>query len=160
RSQRESEAWLTLVVDSIPSLISFIGANQRYVLGNRAYRDWLGIDPATLPGRTVREVLGEENYAHLLHQLDRVLAPASARYTVPFRFSGGRLGTIEVLNVPYRALDGRVVGFVALAHDVTEQKSLEAAREALLACEQAAREGAERFARTEAKLREFEQQLL
>ncbi|MCI0570612.1 MAG: PAS domain-containing protein, partial [Myxococcaceae bacterium] len=122
----ESEAWLRLVVDSIPSLIAFVDADQRYVLCNDAFHTWFGVDPATLPGRTVREVVGEENYARVRPHIEQVLAGESVRWSVPFRFSGGRLGAIEATAVPYRALDGRVVGYVLLVQDVTERKRLEA----------------------------------
>ena len=122
----ENEAWLRLIVDSIPSLISFIGADQRYLLGNSAYQAWFGVAPGTLRGRPMREVVGEENYARALPSIQRVLAGELVRLSGPVRFAGGRQGHVEGMYVPHFAPDGQVVGFVSLVQDVTERKRLEA----------------------------------
>lgn len=156
----ESETWLRLVVDSIPSLIAFVDSNQRYLLGNDAYLEWFGVRPGTLRGRTVREVVGEANYAELLPHIQRVLAGEVVHYCEPLRRVAGRRTAAEGIFVPHRSSDGRVVGYVVLVHDVTERSQLAAQREALLVREQSARETAERLAREEARLREYEQQLL
>ncbi|MCI0570611.1 MAG: PAS domain-containing protein, partial [Myxococcaceae bacterium] len=122
----ESEERLRLVVDSLPSLIAYIDADQRYVLGNAAYCTWYGVAPGTLHGRTVREVVGEENYARIRPYIERVLAGEVVHYSEPFLFAGGRHGHAEATLVPHRGPDGRMLGYVVLVQDVTERKVLEA----------------------------------
>jgi PAS domain-containing protein len=39
-----------------------LGPHLRNRFANHAYRDWFGIDPATIPGKHIREVIGEERY--------------------------------------------------------------------------------------------------
>jgi len=68
----------------VPVLINFVDAQQRYVLNNRAYRDWFGVEPETLKGKMVREVVGEENYASIRSTLERVLAGEQVEQETPF----------------------------------------------------------------------------
>jgi PAS domain S-box-containing protein len=124
---RESEARLKLVFDTLPSPINFVDAEQRHLLANRTYSEWFGVDVGTLKGRSVREVIGEENYRQVAPYLARACAGETVEYEVPFVFAGGRHGIIHATHVPYRAPDGALRGYVSLMQDVTERKALETA---------------------------------
>jgi PAS domain S-box-containing protein len=142
-ARRESEALLWLVVDNVPVLINFVDTQQRYVLNNQTYRDWFGVEPKSLKGKLVREVVGEENYARLHPILERVLAGEQVEYETPFVFGGGRRGHVEGTYVPYRNSKGQVQGFVALVQDVTARRRLESERENALAAARRAQAEAE-----------------
>ncbi|MBF5043911.1 response regulator [Aggregicoccus sp. 17bor-14] len=118
---RASEERLQLVVDAIPALIAFIDVEQRYVLGNEAYRSWFGVDPASLPGRRISEVLGPESYRGVLPYVQRALAGEAVRFETPFVFGGGRRGHLQAAYVPYRGEGGRVLGYVAIGWDMTRE---------------------------------------
>lgn len=127
---RASEERLRLVVDNLPVLINFVDTQQRYVLNNRAYRTWFGLEPEALRGRTVREVVGEENYRDLEPLLTRALAGELVEAQLPFVFRDGRRGFIICTFVPYRDPEGHLRGYVTLVQDITERRQLEAALEA------------------------------
>ncbi|RKH46214.1 hybrid sensor histidine kinase/response regulator [Corallococcus sicarius] len=133
----DSGVRLQLVIDTLPSLINFVDAEGRYVLNNRAYAEWFGVQVGALRGRTVREVIGEENYQHLAPLLERARAGEAVEYEAPFIFGGGRRGYIHGTHVPYRGPDGELRGYVSLVQDVTERRRSEAAL----------RESEERFCR-------------
>ena len=120
---RQSESQLRLVLDTIPHAINFVDAQERYVLNNDTYRSWFGLEPEQIRGRTVREVVGEENYRAIKPFIDRALA-GEEDYERPFVFQGGRRGYVHGHFVPHRAPDGRVLGYVALVQDITERYQL------------------------------------
>src|SRR5688500_11714940 len=50
------------IADALPVLIGYLDSNQRYLFVNRALADWLGQPRKEILGRTMRDLLGEENY--------------------------------------------------------------------------------------------------
>jgi PAS domain-containing protein len=50
-----SETRLQLVTDALPILVSFVTADERYALVNRAYEHWFGLPREQLLGRTLLE---------------------------------------------------------------------------------------------------------
>ena len=55
--------------DALPSLVSFVDRELRYVYNNEAYRTWFDAVPRA--GTHVSEVLGPENYARARPHLER-----------------------------------------------------------------------------------------
>lgn len=51
---RDHEHQLTAVLNSVSSMIGYWDRNLRNRFANHAYRDWFGVDPATMPGITAR----------------------------------------------------------------------------------------------------------
>lgn len=121
----ESEQRLRLVVDSLPHLINFVDADERYRLNNKAYESWFGVPPESLQGKRVIEVMGEVNYRVLEPLIDRALGGEVIDCEVPFVFRGGRAGFIHLVFVPQRSAEGRVLGYVSLITDISEWKRRE-----------------------------------
>ena len=53
-----SEERLRAITDHVPVLLAYIDTEQRYQFANETFRTWFGLDPATMIGRTIEEVLG------------------------------------------------------------------------------------------------------
>src|SRR5690606_12870488 len=62
QSLRRKEAELKLIVDTVPALVAYVDKHQRYVLVNQAYQKWFGVDPETVRGRSVADVVGAHAY--------------------------------------------------------------------------------------------------
>jgi diguanylate cyclase (GGDEF)-like protein/PAS domain S-box-containing protein len=124
RRSAAGEQRLRAVTDNLPVLIAFIDAQQRYEFCNATYREWLGVDPQALIGRTVRETLGDERYAPRAPYIERALAGERLEFVAEQRTLTG-LRQLQTLYVPQCADDGRVQGVYALVHDVTEIKQAE-----------------------------------
>lgn len=124
RSARED---MSLVVDALPSLISFIDADERYVRVNRGYEAWFGLRRDEIEGRHMREVLGEAAYARLKEHVRAALAGRTVTYdaAMPYRLGGTR--HIHAEYVPRRDPQGRVSGFVAFVTDISDTKRAEEA---------------------------------
>ena len=61
---RDSEQNRKLITDSLPVLISYVDADERYRFNNRTYESWFGRKAGEVEGRTVREVMGENAYGN------------------------------------------------------------------------------------------------
>ncbi len=120
RSVRDSEEQLRAVADNMPALVSRLDLDQRFTFANRAYREWLQLEPSSLIGRSLIEVFGEKETAAFRHHIEATLGGATSSYertlTTP---SGSR--RVEVRLVPQLGEDGSVKGLFGLISDVTEQ---------------------------------------
>jgi phosphoserine phosphatase RsbU/P len=129
---QQSEAQWRLLTDALPVLVSFVTADERYGLVNKAYEDWFGLSREALLGRPVREIIGEAAYAVMSPFVARALAGEQFSFEqrgVPYRLGGTR--DVRVSFVPHRDPAGAVDGYVALLEDVTTQRHLAAEREQL-----------------------------
>ncbi|MBX3469014.1 MAG: PAS domain-containing protein [Planctomycetes bacterium] len=125
QAKRTGEEQLRVITDAAPALISYIDDQLRYVLVNRTYQRWFGIEPAAVRGKHVREVLGEQAWAGVRAYMARALAGEVVRYEQQVPYAAGSRW-VDVTYTPDRAPDGRVRGFVVLVHDIASTKEAEA----------------------------------
>ena len=121
---RDSEEELRLLTDNLPALISRYDMGQRFVFANRAYRDWLGIDPASLIGRSLLEVYGEESYNEIRPHAEASMAGQRVVYERDLVTPNGRRHAVVTL-VPQRGSDGGVHGVYGLINDITDRHDAE-----------------------------------
>jgi diguanylate cyclase (GGDEF)-like protein/PAS domain S-box-containing protein len=114
-----SERRLRDITDSAPALIAEFDMQMRFAFANRTYRDWLGVEPAEMIGRTVREVLGDEEFAKAEPGMKLALLGESADYQRVVQSPGGERH-ISVQIVPRTDTNGAVLGYYALASDTTQ----------------------------------------
>ena len=124
-ADRERE--LQTLTDTLPVLISYVDAEERYRFNNKAYEDWFGQASADLRGRSVRDVVGESAYAGLKPQIDRALSGEriSIEQRVPYKDGGAR--DVRVEYVPRSNALGANEGYYVLIQDVSERHKAEAA---------------------------------
>lgn len=119
---RESEEHLRSVIGSVPALIAFVDAQQRYVYVNEQYRTRFAPERHDITGCTVRDILGEERYAIAAPLIAGVLAGHAQSYDwQPFP------DVWQVVSyMPRRDAQGMVSGYYVLGVDITERKAAEA----------------------------------
>ncbi len=128
-SLRKSEQRLRSIADNLPVLIAVIDRDEIYRFCNETYRDWLGVDPATIVGCRLKDVSGLAEYAVIKPFVTRALAGES----VTFEHTGLMGSSARHMLVTYlplrneRSADKRseVDGFYVLIEDLTERKTLE-----------------------------------
>ena len=119
---RESEERLRLITDALPVLISFIDRDEIYRFSNQYYKDWFGVEPKSVIGKTMREIVGEAGYAHRKPYIERALAGEHVNFeSYVIRPDGSRRES-ELHYFPARDAEGRVIGFYAFVTDITERK--------------------------------------
>jgi PAS domain S-box-containing protein len=129
---------LLALADLLPVMTAYVDRSETFRFVNRPYAEWLAIPRKEILGRTMREVLGEQNYADRKPLMDSALAGErkffAATYDHPER---GRLA-LQVDYVPWVAPGTtEPQGICIVINDVTEQR----------VAERAIRESEDRFRR-------------
>ena len=122
RTLQRSEGILSLVMNGVPALISYINADERYVYANLGYERITGVPRDEIIGRTVRDLLGEEYYRQFGGELRRALGGERAAFEHDRFKLDGVTRTMSGQYIPHRNVRGEVIGVVALVNDVTEER--------------------------------------
>ena len=122
---RAGEVRFRTVADSLPELIAFVDAEQRYQFCNKSYEKSLGISPNEFLGRTVREVLGEAVYATFKPFIHKALAGQYTSYEGYVSHASFGRRYLHIDYIPHRDKDGKVDGFYSVIRNLTELKEAE-----------------------------------
>jgi PAS domain S-box-containing protein len=122
KQQRESE----IIFHSAPLMIFYKDAHNRILRANRAAAHALGMTLEELEGRSMYDLCPSEAVRY--HQDDlEVIRTGEPKLGIlePFRLVSGEIRLLSTDRIPYRDEEGRVVGVVAFAADVTEKQRAE-----------------------------------
>ena len=122
---RASEAQLRVITDNVPQLICYIDKDERYRFANRAQEEWHGLSKDEIVGKTIRELLGEDEYKAIKPKIDRALlgdwVDSEDLHYSPLK---GEC-IIHTTRVPHFSDDGEVLGYFLAIDDITERKKVE-----------------------------------
>ncbi|HZU52019.1 MAG TPA: PAS domain S-box protein [Sphingomicrobium sp.] len=129
---------LLALADLLPVMTAFVDRDEKFRFVNKPYAEWLGVPRKDVLGRSMREILGDKNYAERKPLIDAALAGErkffAATYEHPER---GRLA-LTIDYVPWITGDAiEAEGICIVLNDVTEQRL----------AERSIRESEERFRR-------------
>ena len=121
-----SEQRLRRILDTIPAMIAYVDAGERYRFANRGYAAWFGLDQQSIVDKTILEVVGPEAYAQVRPQLEQAYAGEQVSYEYSRSNASGQLVHARSAVVPEASEAGGVQGFFVLSIDITEQKASQA----------------------------------
>ncbi len=116
---------LKLISDAYPGLVTYIDHDYRYQFANQHYYEWFGVDPSSMLGKTVEDVIGSDFFLSRKVYMDHALNGEQVKFNAVSYHKSLGLREIEQIYDPDIDEDGNVVGFIAMAYDITEQKKLE-----------------------------------
>lgn len=116
----------TLVANRVPSMLAYWDRDERCRFANQAYQTWFGVDPATMVGCTMRELLGPDLYALNTPHIRAALAGEEQLFERIVPGPGGVRRHSLAHYLPH-VVNGRVEGFVVQVTEVTRLKETEAA---------------------------------
>jgi PAS domain S-box-containing protein len=125
-SDRENELWAFL--DAIPIPAFRKDAESRWLLGNRALFASIGKNAEACLGKTDLEIYGDPAIGQAVMQNDRRIMASGAAEVIEEEIQtpvGPR--TFHSTKVPYRDAEGRVIGIVGAALDISDRRWAEAA---------------------------------
>ncbi|MRR57142.1 MAG: PAS domain S-box protein [Deltaproteobacteria bacterium] len=132
---RRSEERLRRLTDHLPCYVCYVDSGERYRFVNETYRSWFGLDPASILGLKVEELVGPENYRVIKPRIDEALAGRSISFDYLMKLPDDTRRYVNITYVPDRGVDGAVRGIYVTAIDLSERRKNE----------QALRESEERF---------------
>jgi PAS domain S-box-containing protein len=115
------------VADALPIMIGFIDREERYRFVNKALADWFERPRREILGRTMREMLGEGNYAARQPLVAAAFAGERQWFAADFQHPTRGLLAVQADYVPQQNRRGKVVGMILLVQDITEQRMAERA---------------------------------
>jgi PAS domain S-box-containing protein len=118
---------LATIVNGLPSMIGYWDCELRNRFANHAYRDWFGIDPATIPGKHIREVIGDERYRLNAPYIEAVLCGSAQQFERAIPSPDGRSLRHSLARYIPDVVNGQVQGFFVEVTDVTPIKAGEQA---------------------------------
>jgi len=126
----KSEQQLRLVTDSLPAMIAYIDSDQRYIFVNKSYANFAGKPRDQIPGKKIRDVLGEDAYEVVRERVETALSGQSVTFEITRPSSESESRHMLAMYVPdFR--EGDIHGFFASIHDVTDlEKAKKEARDA------------------------------
>jgi diguanylate cyclase (GGDEF)-like protein/PAS domain S-box-containing protein len=104
---------------------AYVDRNERYRLANEAFAQWAGIPIPELFSRHTYDVVPPELYAFVKPYIERTLAGETSRFERQQKGRDGRLFWVQVDYFPQRDPAGRVLGFIAMIHDIQRLKDME-----------------------------------
>jgi diguanylate cyclase (GGDEF)-like protein/PAS domain S-box-containing protein len=115
---------LQLVADHVPALIAYVDTGLRFRFANRTYRDWLGLDPESLLGRSLQEVFGDTSYNPVRMHFEAALGGVETVYQQEVAMLHG-VRYVEAIVVPQLDRGGVVEGLCLLVNDLTNHRKAE-----------------------------------
>ncbi len=120
----ESEKRIQLIIDTVPALISYVGADLRYQFVNRQYEEWFRIPAAGIIGRHVMDMLGEARYREIEKFVNMALNGERVSYERSLGL-GHEQRHLHIDYVPHIGMNREVYGFFTFITDITERKKIE-----------------------------------
>jgi len=123
---RQSEEMLALVMDGVPTLLSYLDVELRFVYINKAHAVWYGRTKDELIGRSIRDMLPKDVFRRAASKYEAVLEGQEVAFESLNRDLDGREHIFAVHLVPH-IQDGKVIGIFSALHDITRRKRAEEA---------------------------------
>lgn len=128
---RESENRIRLITDTVPVLIGYLDAEQRYRFVNQKYAEWFGVPAETFLGRTFGEMLEPTLARRLLSYVAVALDGHSTHVEYDLITPVGRM-YVRAYFIPHaprhlKEEAEQVIGCFVLSEDLTEYRQTQMA---------------------------------
>lgn len=116
---------LKTISDAVPAMVAYIDPEERFVVHNRQFENWLGLGADDIRGRALVDLLDPEAVPLLRPRLRTALQGVCDSHEMAIR-TGERRRDFMVSYQPDLDASGKVLGVVVHAYDITEARSMAA----------------------------------
>jgi PAS domain S-box-containing protein len=113
------------LADLLPVMTAFVDRDEIFRFVNKPYAEWLMRPRKEILGRSMREVLHENNYPARKPMIEAALAGERKFFAATFEHPERGTLALQIDYVPWVTPAGTVEGFVIVLNDVTEQRLAE-----------------------------------
>ena len=114
-----------IMLDSSPSMIFYKDKNYRFVRVNKSFADVLGMPFNAIIGKTDFEIFPENAEQHVSEDLEVIRAGEPKLKIIEHITTPKGKRWIKVDKIPYKDIDGNIIGVIGFALDITERKKTE-----------------------------------
>jgi PAS domain S-box-containing protein len=119
---RKNERQLQLLIDKVPARIAYVDLAERFVFVNREYEKSFGSKRDQIVGRSIVEIVGEENYSRLKGYIGDVLKGNLVHFETVLEELHAQSRHVDLTYIPDLSQQGTVKGFYVFGIDITDQK--------------------------------------
>ena len=120
RALSDGEQRLRAITDNLPALVGHVDLEQKYLFANALLTAMCAPGGASIIGRSIREVRGEQAYSTIKPHIEAALRGQRTTFELEVEVNGKRRH-YESTYVPDVAADGSVRGCYAMTFDVSER---------------------------------------
>ncbi|MES1216991.1 MAG: PAS domain S-box protein [Bacteroidota bacterium] len=113
-----------LLLDNLPSPVTYVQKNYHYKYVNKACADWYGLKAEEIIGKPVKDFFNTETYNHIKQYMDKAMKGERVHFESEVGLKNGKR-FVEITYTPDFDKNGKVKGYVALVNDITEKKEIE-----------------------------------
>jgi diguanylate cyclase (GGDEF)-like protein/PAS domain S-box-containing protein len=120
---------LSDLMNSVPDAIFFKDEQQRYLRVNRAFLNSMNVSEEEVLGKRLSDLMSDPELAERIELVERgILADGKARRDVlHFPLPGGGQRSSSTTRAAVRSPEGKVIGLVGIAQDITDHVKAESA---------------------------------
>ena len=111
------------ILNNIPSMIGYWDKHLHNRFGNNAYYEWFGIDPASMAGMHIRDVIGKDRFKLNLPYMEAALRGEKQEFERAIPTLDGKSMRDSLAQYIPDIVDGEVRGFFVIVTDVTSIKN-------------------------------------
>ncbi|HPG40131.1 MAG TPA: ATP-binding protein [bacterium] len=111
---------LEIIFDSSPALIFYKDINERYVRVNKKFAEMFGISISSVSGKTHAELFPKDTDSILASDREVLGKKEPNINQSAFIHTPGGLRRMLISKIPYKDIDGHIIGIIGLAIDMTE----------------------------------------
>ena len=129
KKKEEERRRFQFIIESVGDAIFFKNVNSQYLLVNKKTLEVFGLPQEQVLGRNDLEIMSfQEEAARNIKDDEIVFKTGECRKVVKRMTRGdGKEYWFEAVKIPYRDSEGKIVGLVGIAKDITERKIIEEA---------------------------------
>lgn len=131
RKQMEKALWRQreeqkIILDSVPAMIFFKDMENRFVRINKTLAEALGSTVEDVEGKTVLELFPGHAEDYWKDDLDVVTSGNPKRNIIEPFITTNSSRWVQTDKIPYRDEEGKIIGIIGFAVDITERQQAEA----------------------------------
>ena len=117
---------LLQLADLLPVMTAYVDSGQVMRFINKPYADWLGLPRREIIGKTMRELIGEKNWALRRPMIEAALAGERQFFAATYEHPERGILALQIDYVPWIAPGkSKIDGICVILDDVTEQRVAE-----------------------------------
>ncbi|MBN2162973.1 MAG: SpoIIE family protein phosphatase [Pontiellaceae bacterium] len=115
------------LMENMPDNIYFKDVDSRFIMVNRAFCEWTGLDPDTVVGHSDFDLFAEAHARQAYDDEQRIINTGEPLVGVEEKetWPDGRITWVSTTKMPLKDADGNIIGTFGVSRDITDHKEAE-----------------------------------